>query len=115
MRSPPGLEIALPEIDVHPLVRLRRVAPQLARLEPHAVERLRLLAETVGIAVGEDVHAVQAVDQPALAARVARQPRVAAGMDGARDHGIAGSEARPRPRLPPRSWTPSMASPPGPF
>ena len=54
----------------------------------------------MGIAVGEDVHAVQAVDHPALAARVARQPRVAAGMDGARDHGIAGSEARPRPRLP---------------
>src|SRR2546425_5769111 len=99
MRLPPGLEIALPEIDVDPLVRLSIFAPQLLRLEAHAVERLRLLAQTVGVAVREDVHAVQAVDDAALSARVAGQPRVAAGMDVARDHGIAGSEARPRRRL----------------
>ena len=60
-------QVALPEIDVDALVRLGRLAPQLARVEAHAVERLRLLAQAVGVGVGEDVDAVERVDHAALA------------------------------------------------
>src|SRR2546422_3905739 len=100
MPLPPALEIALPEIEVHPLVRLGGVTPQLPRFEPHAVERLRRLALAVGVGVGEDVDPVHAMDRPALAARVARQPRVAARVDDARGDGVAGREAWSGARLP---------------
>ena len=76
---------------------LGRLAPQLPRVEAHAVERLRLLAEAVGVGVGEDVDAVAAVDHAALAARVARQPRVPARVHLAREHGLARREARAAP------------------
>src|SRR5215470_19882904 len=88
-----GLEIALPEIDVHALPRFRRLAPQLAGLEAHAVERLRAAAAAVGVRVGEDVHAVEAVDPPAMPACIGGQSRVTWRLPVARDHGVARLEA----------------------
>src|SRR5262247_3249264 len=86
--APSGGEIALPEIDVHALPRLGRLAPQLGRLEAHAVERLRAAAPAVRVRVGEDVHAVEAVNPPAMPARVIGQPRVTGGLPVARDDGL---------------------------
>ena len=40
-------QVALPEVEIDGGVRLGRLAPQLARVEAHAVDVLRLLATMV--------------------------------------------------------------------
>src|SRR6266478_4148717 len=67
------VEIALPEIDVHALLRLRGVSPQLPRLEAHAVERLGAASAPVRVRVRQNVNPVESVDAPAVPARVAGQ------------------------------------------
>ena len=64
--------------------------------EAHGVEPLRVLAEALGVAVGEDVAAVDALDRPDLAARVAREPRVRVRVEVPRAHAVADGEARRR-------------------
>src|SRR6266536_2170079 len=88
-----GLQIALPEIDVDALSRLGGVAPQLAGLEADAIERLGAATTTMGVRVGEDVHAMKGMDPPAMPSRIAGQPRVAGRLPVARDHRVAGLEA----------------------
>src|SRR5262249_54376021 len=88
------LEIGLEEIDVDRVARRCRRAPQLPRAEAHAVTVLGLLAQAGGVSVGIDEDAVIAVDDAALAPRIARQPRVARGMDVACDDLVAGLELR---------------------
>src|SRR6266849_6018332 len=66
-----GLEVALPEIDVDACLRLGGVAPQLTRLEAHAVERLGAAPAPVGMGVRQDVDAVEEVDAPAMPVRTA--------------------------------------------
>src|SRR5262245_30290956 len=78
----PGQEIALPEVEEDALVRLRRLAPELARVEGDAVEGLGRLAEPVGIRVGKDVNAVDPGDHAALAARIAGPPDPKSGGEG---------------------------------
>src|SRR5882724_2553775 len=82
-----GLQIALPEIDIDALPRLGGVAPQLAGFEADAIERLGAAATTVGVRVGEDVHAMKGMDPPATSLRMAGRLPVA------RDHGVARLEA----------------------
>src|SRR6266478_61666 len=88
-----GLQIALPEIDIDALPRLGGVAPQLAGFEADAIERIGAAATTVGVRVGEDVHAMKGMDPPAMSLRIAGQPRVAGRLPVARDHGVARLEA----------------------
>src|SRR5216117_2975632 len=88
------VEVAFPEIDVHALLRLRGVSPQLARLEAHAVERLGAAAAPVRMRVRQNVDAVEGVDASAVPARVAGQARVAGRLPVARDDGVARLEAR---------------------
>ena len=57
-------------------LRRRLLAPQFARGETHRVDVLRFLAEAMRVGVGKDKHAVVALDDAELAARVARQPRM---------------------------------------
>src|SRR3989475_2145132 len=89
-----GIEVVIPEIDVDAVARGSFGSPQLARGEAHAVAVLGLLVARHGVGVGEDEHAVVAVDDAALAARVARQARVADGVIVAREHAVAGLELR---------------------
>src|SRR5262245_45418475 len=102
MRSAPPagrLQIALPQVDVHALVGLGRLAPELAAVEPHAVERLWMLAAVVRVRVREHVHTVEPPDDPALAAHIAGQPRVARWVEIARHDSITDRVARPRGAL----------------
>src|SRR6266545_2817675 len=89
-----GLQIAFPEIDVDALPWLGGVAPQLAGFEADAIERLGASTTTVGVRVGEDVHAMKGTDPPAMPARIAGQPRVAGRLPVARDHAVTHLEAR---------------------
>src|ERR1043166_6441110 len=89
------VEVAFPEIDVHALLRLRGVSPQLSRLEAHAVERLRAASAPVRGRVRQNRDTVESEDAPAVPARVARQARVAGRLPVARDDGVARLEARP--------------------
>src|SRR6266478_6662182 len=89
------VEIALPEIDVHALLRLRGVSPQLPRLEAHAVERLGAASAPVRVRVRQNVNPVESVDAPAVPARVARQARMAGRLPVARDDSVSRLEARP--------------------
>ena len=60
MRRPPG---TVPTHRPTPAGRATASgAPQLARVEDHRVEPLRLLAQAVRVRIGEDVHAVQTLD-----------------------------------------------------
>src|SRR5206468_6128520 len=70
--------------------------PQLSQREAHTVAVLGLLAEPHAIRVGKDEHAVVAFDHASLAARVARQPCMSERVDVAREHPVAGFEARRR-------------------
>ena len=67
-------------------------------VEAHAVQRLGLLAQAVGVGVGEDVDAVDAVDHAALAARVAGQAGVAGGVDVAGADAVAHAKRGAGPR-----------------
>src|SRR6266581_7896947 len=83
-----GIEVVIPEIDVHAVARGGAGPPQLARGEAHAVAVLGLLVARHGVGVGEDEDAVVAVDNAALAARVARQARVADGVVVVREDAV---------------------------
>src|SRR6266536_5294872 len=96
MSGPRRLEIALPEIDEHPLRLLGRVSPQLAGLEGDAVERLGTAAPPMRVRVRQNVDAMDQVDAPAVTARVARQARVTRRLPVAREDGVARLEARRR-------------------
>src|SRR6266849_1573459 len=87
------LKVALPEIDVDARLRLGGVAPQLTRLEAHAVERLGAAPAPVGMGVRQDVDAMEEMDAPAMPARITGQPRVTTGLPVARDDGVARLEA----------------------
>src|SRR5438046_1840437 len=80
-RASRGIQMIVPEVHVDRVARRGVGPPQFPGREADAVEMLRLRPETLRIGVGEDEDAVVAVDHTALAARVARQPRVARGMD----------------------------------
>ena len=71
----------------------RRRAPQLARIEAHRVQILRLLARAVGIRIRKHERGMHAVDDAALAAHVAGQARVSGGMGVARAHRPTGGVA----------------------
>src|SRR2546427_9776002 len=87
-----GIEVVIPELDVHAVARGSGGSPQLARGEAHAVTVLGLLVARHGMGVREDEDAVVAVDDAAPAACVARQARVADGMVVVREHSVAGLE-----------------------
>src|SRR6185503_18479046 len=70
-----GLQVIVPEVDVHGVARGSLRAPQLARGEAHGVAVLRLAAEAVTGGVGEHPYAVIQHHLAALAARIAGQPR----------------------------------------
>src|SRR5262249_27864835 len=97
-------------IQVHALVRLRGVAPEVAGVEADAVDRLRTLAQAVGVGVWEDVDAMEALDHTTLAACVAGEAGVAGGAVPGRDDSSSGGEAgrtcgladHPPPALPRR-------------
>src|SRR5687768_8614919 len=86
-------QVAFPQIDVDVLVRLGSVAPELAGVESHAVDELRVLAEAVGVGIWKNHAAVDKLDDAAFAAGVAGQPRMARRVEVARHHGIAWLEA----------------------
>ena len=69
-------------------------APQLGSVEDDAVEPLRLLAQALGVGVGEDVHAVHALDDADLAVRVAGQAGVMLYPFGTGADAVAGLESR---------------------
>src|SRR5437762_3746470 len=75
-RASRGIQMSVPEVHVDRVARRGVGPPQFPGREADAVEMLRLRPETLRIGVGEDEDAVVAVDHTALAARVARQPRV---------------------------------------
>src|SRR5882762_5645217 len=70
-----GVEMVIPEIEVHAVARRSGGPPQLARREAHAVAMLGLLVARHRVRVREDEDAVIALDDAALAARVTRQAR----------------------------------------
>src|SRR5262249_31730928 len=90
--SSDGLQVTFPEIEIETLVRLGGVAPQIPRLEAHAVDVLRLLAEAVRGSIGAGVAAPGRGDPAPLAARVPGQSRVAGRMEGACRHDGAHGE-----------------------
>src|SRR5439155_9980718 len=93
-RASRGIQMIVPEVHVDRVARRGAGPPQFPGREADAVEMLRLRPEALGVGVGEDEDAVIAVDHTALAARVARQARVARGMDVAGHDPVAWLEAR---------------------
>src|SRR5581483_9268087 len=91
------LEVALPQVEVQRLARLAGAAPQLVAVEPHTVQRLRVLALAGDDGIREDVGAVDAVDHASPAAGVARQARMPHRLVAAGNHRVADGEPR-RPR-----------------
>ncbi len=69
-------------------------APQLATFEAHVVTMLRDFLLGGRVDVREDEHAVIAVDDALLVARVARQASVAERVDVSRAYAVADLEAR---------------------
>ena len=70
------IEIGLERVDRDLERRVGVGAPQLAPVEHHGVEPLRIVARSIASVSGEDVAAVHALDRADLAARVARQAGV---------------------------------------
>src|SRR5438067_11744229 len=83
------LQVALPEVDVHALARLRRGPPERVAREADGVHRLGLLALAMRVGVWEDEVAAYRVDGAALPTGVARQPGVAGRVDVAGDDAVA--------------------------
>src|SRR5256886_6322290 len=94
MRQPMsrGIEVIVPEVHVDGVTRRGLGPPQLPRGEADAVEVLRLLALPHRVRIGEDEDAVVAVDGAPPTAHVARQSRMADGIEVARDDAVAGLE-----------------------
>src|SRR3954469_24655842 len=84
-----ALQIRLPGVDRHPQTRFGRLAPQLAAVERHRVEPLRVFARTRGVAVGKDMTTEHSFDDADTATHVLRQPRMGGRMD------ILGAHALP--------------------
>lgn len=73
--------MAFPKIDMDRAAKGRIRSPKFGRLEPHIVKMLRLLAQIMGIVVGEDMPAVIEVNDTDFTARVAGQAGMAARLD----------------------------------
>ena len=88
------VEIGLESLDryLHGGIAVR--SPQIAALEAHGVEPLRVVALAHRGAVGKHMGAVHALDRADLAAHIARQPRVGRRMDVLGAHAVARLVAR---------------------
>src|SRR5690242_11672787 len=75
------LQVGLEAIDVDGVARTRLRSPQLAALEADGVAVLRYLLAGRRVRIGEDEHAVVAIDHAGLVARVAGQARMARGVE----------------------------------
>src|SRR4029077_3120007 len=82
-----GLKIVVPQRDHDGVLGFCLFAPQFACRETNRVNVLRLLAQALGIGVGEHEHAVVALDDAELSARVAREARMHRRVD------VAGADA----------------------
>src|SRR5256885_2924121 len=82
-------KIRLPAIDRDGERRIGIVAPKLGPREDDGIDPLRVFAATMRIGVREYITASTAFDDPKLAARIARQPRVPGRMKVARPHPIS--------------------------
>src|SRR5215207_10028632 len=93
--SPSGrLKIALPGVDRDDERRVGLLAPQLRPGEAHGIEPLRVLALPGRSRIREDMGAMDTFDETALAAGVARQPRVAGRVHDAGHDAVADRETR---------------------
>src|SRR5690606_33501081 len=86
--------MVVPEVDIDQVVFRRVRSPQLPRRETDAIAMLRRLALAVRIRVGEDEHAMVAVDDAGAAADIAGNAGMAGRMDVARDHALSLLEPR---------------------
>src|SRR5688500_3430878 len=93
------LKIGLPRLDRNLARRVGALAPQLARLEQHGVEPLRILAFADGNGIGKHVEAAHAIHDAGLATRVAREARMCVRMDVLCSHTVALLEPRRAGRL----------------
>src|SRR5262249_30700257 len=92
------LEVGFPGIDRDLEFRVALRAPQLAAVEAHGIEPLRIFAGARRVAVGKDVAAVHALDGAHVAADVARQAGVRARVQVLGADPIASLEPRGRRR-----------------
>src|SRR5271167_535975 len=76
LHSEREVEVVIPEVEAERIPLGRLTAPQLPCGEAHTVDVLRLGTLVVRRGVGEDKHAMVALDDPAFGARVARQAGV---------------------------------------
>src|SRR5260370_240215 len=93
------LQVGLEAVDVDRVARAGVRPPQLAALEADGVAVLRNLFTGRGVRIGEDEHAMVALDDAVLVARVAWQPRVARRVQVLRAHAVTPLEARARQRI----------------
>ena len=91
-----SLQVIFPEVDVHGAVDIRRLAPELARSETHAVEVTSL--DHAGRAeVWVHLRPIVRVYRPDAAAHVTRLTGVSTGMAITGPHAVARHETgRPR-------------------
>src|SRR5690349_60900 len=87
------VKVALPEVEIDLVGRRGGGAPDLVRRKHDGVAMLRTCAVATGARIRENVSTVPAMNQAALAAGVAGQPRVAVRIHVSRGHGLAGREA----------------------
>src|SRR6266536_6262008 len=86
------LKVVVPQVHVDAVARRGVWPPEFARLEAHAVHVLRIAALLGGTRIREDEHPVVGFDPTAPPPHVARQPRVAHGMDVACNDPFANHE-----------------------
>src|SRR5215475_2737771 len=85
--------------DFYRRVRIR--SPKFLSVEAHRIKPLRILALAGDDGVRKDMSAVQALDHPHVAARIARQARMCPWMNVLRAHVVADFEPRRRRCRPP--------------
>src|SRR2546425_2527483 len=66
-------EVVFPQIDVQTVMRWRCGSPEFTGAKPHTIDRVWLLAATVGIGVWIHERAVHTVDDAVLASDIARE------------------------------------------
>src|SRR5438105_14172102 len=88
------LQVRLEGFDRDLQRRIGALAPELAAIEDHRVQPLRILAAAGRRGVREDVASAHRLDDANTATRVTRQARVARRVDGLRAHPIARLEPR---------------------
>src|SRR5215831_8548625 len=81
--------------------RVRIRSPKFLGVEAHRIKPLRILTLTGDDGVRKDVSAMQALDHPDVAARIARQARMRPWMNVLRAHAVADFEPRWRRHRPP--------------